>query len=262
MVEVSTRAPLRGYFGTDITPCTFEQWLAAIQDSLDSGARNRLFSNHNLNSLYLLRRDARFANFYGRSHNCYIDGVPVRLILAGAGVATRAEHRFTLMDHMPELLQHAENAGWRLYFLGSTESVCAQARKLLAQRYPALDLRIHDGYFSDDNAVLEEINTYRPDLLLVGMGMPLQEHWIDRNIVELDAGCISNVGASLDFLIGAQAQPPRWMSRAGLGWLYRLLSDPARLWRRYLVEPWALLGPTMRLWWDCRRQNVPPAGSH
>jgi N-acetylglucosaminyldiphosphoundecaprenol N-acetyl-beta-D-mannosaminyltransferase len=86
--------------------------------------------------------------------------------------------------------------------------------------------------------VLAAIRSFRPHILMVGMGMPRQEHWILDNLDEIEVRVILTAGACMDYVAGAVPTPPRWMGRWGLEWLFRLGSDPTRLWRRYLIEPW------------------------
>lgn len=102
------------------------------------------------------------------------------------------------------------------------------------------------GYFDlssveANQQIIAEINAWQTDLLLVGMGMPRQEHWVLDHRSELQAWCILPVGAALDYVAGAIPTPPRFMSRIGLEWLARLVAEPRRLWRRYLLEPLALV---------------------
>lgn len=99
---------------------------------------------------------------------------------------------------------------------------------------------------------MDHFKELRPDLLLVGMGMPRQECWLLDNLELLDVGCATQAGATLDYYAGTQGQPSYWVSRAGFAWLYRLSKDPARLWRRYLVEPWILLPATLHQWYRHR----------
>ncbi len=186
--------------------------------------------------------------FYARCDNCYIDGIGVLLVLLGAGVPSSGRQRFTLMDTFPDLLEYAEKHSLSLFYLGSSAAVVDKAREKLRRRYPALKMEIHHGYFQDNEAIVDSINVFRPDLLLVGMGVPRQEAWLVNHIDRLDVAVATQAGATLDYFAGTQAKPPLWMSRLGLAWAYRLLNDPARLWRRYLLEPWALLGATLRLW--------------
>jgi exopolysaccharide biosynthesis WecB/TagA/CpsF family protein len=96
---------------------------------------------------------------------------------------------------------------------------------------------IHDGYFSkeEEPAILAEIAALRPDVLLVAMGVPRQEFWIDYNINASHCTLPFAVGALLDFMSGAVPRAPVWVRRMRMEWLYRLANEPARLWRRYVV---------------------------
>jgi len=241
------------YFGTRITPGTFHEWLAHISSTLGQGRRRWLSGHHNLHSLFLLQRDADVRRFYERCNDCYIDGHPVRFILRGFGVSTTSEQRFSLMDHFLDLLYHAEKKNWSIFYLGSREDVVNLGSALIRQKFPGLRIQLHHGYHADTAELIQGINEWRPDVLLVGMGMPLQESWIIRHLDDLDAGFVAQAGATLDYYTGAQAKPPLCLSRYGLAWLHRLANDPRRLWRRYLLEPWALLGPTLRHWYRYAR---------
>jgi N-acetylglucosaminyldiphosphoundecaprenol N-acetyl-beta-D-mannosaminyltransferase len=88
------------------------------------------------------------------------------------------------------------------------------------------------------------------------MGMPRQERWINQHLEQLDVGLVTQAGATLDYYAGAQAMPPPWLSRYGFAWLYRLIHDPRRLWRRYLVEPWGLVRPTLHYWRAYRQARL------
>jgi N-acetylglucosaminyldiphosphoundecaprenol N-acetyl-beta-D-mannosaminyltransferase len=245
--------PRIAFFGTHITPRTFSEWLAGISDVLDGGQRGWLSGCHNLHSLCLLQRNNDVRRFYARCNDCYIDGVSVRLILSGFKVYTNAQQRFSLMDHFLDLLQHAEKNDWSVFYLGSRESVVTLGRGLVREMFPDLRIQFQHGYCSDDPALVQTINELRPDILLVGMGMPLQERWLVEHLNQLDVGFIAQAGSTLDYYTGAQAKPPPWVSRNGFAWLYRLLTDPVRLWQRYLIEPWVLLFPTLRQWYRYRK---------
>jgi N-acetylglucosaminyldiphosphoundecaprenol N-acetyl-beta-D-mannosaminyltransferase len=237
------------YFGTRINPRTFADWIADISSVLAAGQRAWLSGHHNLHSLFLLRYDDHVRQFYKRCNDCYIDGMPVRLILRGFGVPTSAAQRFSLMDYFMELLGHAERMNWSVFYLGSQPSVVSAGRALIQATFPALRIQFQHGHSPDNSAIVDRINEFRPDILLVGMGMPLQERWILEHLDQLDVGFVTQAGGTLDYYTGAQAKPPLWLSRVGFAWLYRLLHDPARLWRRYLLEPFALIYPTVRQWY-------------
>jgi N-acetylglucosaminyldiphosphoundecaprenol N-acetyl-beta-D-mannosaminyltransferase len=243
------------YFGTTICPRTFSDWIADISNVLAQGKRAWLSGHHNLHSLFLLQNDNDVRRFYERCNDCYIDGVPIRLILRGFGIVTIPTQRFSLMDHFMQLLEHAEKNGWSVFYLGSQASVVSRGRKLIHEKLPNLRIQLHHGHGPDLSAVVHSINAFRPDILLVGMGMPLQERWILEYLDDLDVGFVTQAGGTLDYYTGAQAKPPPWLSRIGFAWLYRLLHDPKRLWRRYLLEPCALIYPTLRQWYRYGRSR-------
>lgn len=119
--------------------------------------------------------------------------------------------------------------------------------ELLRERWHGLQLETAHGYFDlaagshEAETILARIREYRPHILCVGMGMPRQEHWIARYGGSSGANVVLSVGALMDLLAGELRTPPRWIGRAGLEWLFRLVSTPRRVWYRYLVEPWWLL---------------------
>jgi N-acetylglucosaminyldiphosphoundecaprenol N-acetyl-beta-D-mannosaminyltransferase len=88
---------------------------------------------------------------------------------------------------------------------------------------------------AENEALVDQINATNPDIVWVGLGSPKQERWMAKNIDRLNASVVIGVGAAFDFHAGRVRQAPRWMQRSGTEWLFRLLSEPRRLWRRYLV---------------------------
>lgn len=265
MHEASDRllsAQLCQYFGTRLTPLTFDEWVQVISGVVSSGRRSYLSGHHNLRSLYLMQKDTDVKKFYARCDNCYIDGMSLRLLLAGAGVPTTSRQRFSLMDTFTALLEQAGRRGWTIFYLGSEAAVVEKARERLEREYPNLCMTLHHGYFEDDSQLIDSINSLRPDLLLVGMGMPRQESWLLEHIDNLDVAVATETGGTLDYFVGAQPKPPNWISGIGLAWLYRLAHDPVRLWRRYLLEPWALALPTLKLWSGLRRTGSTKPDGH
>ncbi|HZS60644.1 MAG TPA: WecB/TagA/CpsF family glycosyltransferase, partial [Gemmatimonadaceae bacterium] len=113
---------------------------------------------------------------------------------------------------------------------------------------------VHHGYFdhtpgsADNKAVLADIAGFEPNVLMVGLGMPRQEHWVHAHRAETTANAILLAGAALDYVAGAVPTPPRWAGRWSLEWAFRLAAEPRRLGRRYLVEPWPVLGLFVREW--------------
>jgi N-acetylglucosaminyldiphosphoundecaprenol N-acetyl-beta-D-mannosaminyltransferase len=178
--------------------------------------------------------------FLNRADAIRIDGVGVRLGLRILGHSTPA--RATWADFAWQLAAFAEPRGFTFYFLGARPGVAEKAAARLKERHP--NLRIvgtHHGYFDkapgspENEAVVEAISAVKPNILIVGFGMPLQEHWLLENWERLDANVALTAGAAFDYISGELRRGPRWMTDNGLEWLARLIIEPRRLWRRYLI---------------------------
>jgi len=214
-----------------------------VSDGIDDG-RRVIVANHNLHSIYLYHHDSKMRTFYAAADHIHVDGMAVVALARLRGIAMTREHRVTFVDWMGPLANAAANRGWRVFFLGSRPGVAEQGAEVLRRRYPGLQIKTAHGYFdprpesSESQAIVAKIERWRPHLLITGMGMPRQEHWVVDHLDKLSACVILNGGAALDYFAGAIPTPPRWAGRCGLEWLFRLLAEPRRLWSRYLVEPW------------------------
>ncbi len=138
----------------------------------------------------------------------------------------------------PLILEHAAKRGWPVFLLGAAPRVAARAAERLLERNDRLHIvGTHDGYFSaeEEEAVVKEIRSAGTGLLMVGMGMPMQERWLDDNLDRTGARLGVTVGAFLDFQASVIPRAPDWMNRSGLEWVFRLAKEPWRLWRRYLL---------------------------
>jgi N-acetylglucosaminyldiphosphoundecaprenol N-acetyl-beta-D-mannosaminyltransferase len=205
-----------------------------------------IIGNHNFHSLYISLRDERMRAFYSMADYVLIDGMSVVLLGRLLSIPLKREHRATSLDFMPMLLPEAVKNNWKVYFVGSKPGIAERAAARLREQYPGLQLRTHHGYFNgekesaDNRAVLADIKAYAPDVLFVGMGMPRQELWIADNRQELCVAITFPCGAHMDYVAGEIPTSPRWLATIYLEWLYRLIAEPRRLWRRYLVEPWSV----------------------
>jgi N-acetylglucosaminyldiphosphoundecaprenol N-acetyl-beta-D-mannosaminyltransferase len=207
-----------------------------------------IIANHNLHSVYLFHRHAKLREFYSHVHWTYLDGMPLVALGRLYGYPLQREQRVTNVDWMGPLMELAADNGWRVFNLGSPRQVAEEGAAKLRRLYPGLQIEVSDGFFdasrgsAENEALLERINAYRPDLLMVGMGMPRQEFWTQENFARLDAHIIlSSAGAALEYIAGAAPTPPRWAGRVGLEWIFRLAHEPRRLFSRYLIEPWYIL---------------------
>ena len=208
--------------------------------------RKVLIANHNLNSLALLQKHPRLQRFYERADLVEVDSTPLIHFAKLLGLHGKAFHRCTYLDWRDHFWSLVDRKGWRVMYIGGEPKVVERARGRLASEYPNADIRARDGFFvatpgSRDNAVVvAEVKAFDPHILFVGMGMPRQELWILDNLDALPNCAVFSVGAAFDYEAGEQKAAPRWMGRMGLEWLFRLVHDPKRLARRYLIEPWSL----------------------
>ncbi len=210
-----------------------------------------LIANHNAHSLFLLRRSAQLRAFFEEADLIQIDSAPLIVWGRLLGLPLKRGLRSTYLDWRDDFWRLAEARRWRVYYLGGARGVAETAAARLSARYPNVAIGHHDGYFDRDHDsvenrnVLAQIAAFDPHVLLVGMGMPLQEAWALENRASIRRGAILTVGAAFDYEAGVQAAAPRWTGALGIEWLARLIGQPTRLAGRYLIEPWSLIGPAI-----------------
>jgi len=198
----------------------------------------RLILNHNLHSAYLHGKDDKFRQLYENADWTVIDGIP---ILWAASVAAHkvlpSNYRFSSTDWIDEL-SHVQCPA-RIFVFGATlTSNCAAIEKLRTKLPNCAVSGVH-GYVNDQLAI-EMISDFRPNLVVVGLGMPRQEYFLLKNWARLPSATYATVGGAIDYIAGTTRLAPRWLGYFGAEWLWRLLNEPRRLAFRYLVEPWLL----------------------
>jgi N-acetylglucosaminyldiphosphoundecaprenol N-acetyl-beta-D-mannosaminyltransferase len=150
-------------------------------------------------------------------------------------------------DLMQALCQLSPQNGYRHYLYGGAPGIVEELQKKLRDAYPGLEIVGHYtppfGLVSpeEDQRIIENIRNANPDILWVGISSPKQEIWMAEHLDALEVPVLIGVGAAFDFLSGRKKQAPRWIQRSGLEWLYRFLSEPKRLWRRYIQYPLFIL---------------------
>jgi N-acetylglucosaminyldiphosphoundecaprenol N-acetyl-beta-D-mannosaminyltransferase len=232
-----------------------------VTDAIQSD-KHSVIANHNLHSMYLWYHGSRMREFYALADYIHIDGMALVLLGNVVGVPLKRENRATSLDFFPLLAKQAVDHGWRIFYLGSRPGVADKAAVRLRKRYPGLQIQTRSGHFDpakageDNRNVLAKINAYAPHILFVGMGMPRQEIWILENQRDIQANAIFPAGALMDYLAGEIPTAPRWIASIYLEWLYRLVSEPKRLWRRYLVEPWFVLGQVVKYYFKFKSQKL------
>jgi N-acetylglucosaminyldiphosphoundecaprenol N-acetyl-beta-D-mannosaminyltransferase len=168
----------------------------------------------------------------------FADGAPVAWVQRHHGHPEA--RRVPGPDVMPEVIAAACRLGTRHFLLGSTNDVLELLRGELARRYPGVNIvgalapQVSDPTRRDD-ALVATVRAVRPDVVWCGMGAPKQELWMLAHEQALAPALLVGVGAAFDFLAGTKRRAPAAFQRAGLEWLFRLATEPRRLWRRYLL---------------------------
>lgn len=223
--------------GLDLVDACAEQ---TINHLLSPGRRRVLFMNaHCCN---VRRQDAEYAKAVRGADALLPDGIGVELAAKMTGQTL--PHNLNGTDLVPALLERAARMQKSVFLFGGTPGTAAAAAIHLIQTIP--DLRIagtRDGFSgaADDATVIEDINASGADIVLVGLGVPMQEVWLYRNADHLDASLTLAVGALFDFLAGTVVRAPKMVRRAKMEWVWRLAQEPRRLAKRYLAGNVAFL---------------------
>ncbi|MCM0592913.1 MAG: WecB/TagA/CpsF family glycosyltransferase [Gloeotrichia echinulata DEX184] len=236
------RTPYK-FFGVELDALSIPELNSLIAESIEQD-KKWIIANHNLHSLYIYHHNPKMQAFYAKADYVHIDGMPLVLLGKLLGFPLKREQRVTYADWVWPLMAEAAQKRWRVFYLGSKPGVAEKGARILQEKFAGLQIATAHGYInieksSQENlATLAAINAFQPHILMVGMGMPRQEYWILDNLDQIKTNSILTSGACIDYVAGAVPTPPRWMGKLGLEWFYRLVSEPTRLWKRYLLEPW------------------------
>jgi N-acetylglucosaminyldiphosphoundecaprenol N-acetyl-beta-D-mannosaminyltransferase len=197
-------------------------------------------------------RDASLLAIHRRAGMVTADGMPLVWLARWAGY--RGAERVYGPDLMLAVCAASVDAGYRHYFYGGAPGVADLLARRLQARFPGL---IVAGTFcppfgplseAQEAAVLRDLRDSRADIVWVGLSTPKQERWMAAYVGHATAPVLIGVGAAFDFHAGLKRQAPRWIQRSGFEWAFRLLTEPRRLARRYLVNNPAFLWKLAREW--------------
>ena len=190
----------------------------------------------NAHTLNLATTDSSYAEVLRNADLVLNDGKGV--MLAGLILGRRFPADLNGNYFTPLLLDRAAASGWSIYILGARPGIAERVAEVLKAKHPGLAVAgtMH-GHFSavDEDDVVARIRATSPGLLLVGMGNPQQERFLARRLKDSGARVGLGVGAFLDFQVGEVERAPTWMNRTGIEWVHRLIQEPRRMWRRYLL---------------------------
>ncbi|MBR5406844.1 MAG: WecB/TagA/CpsF family glycosyltransferase [Lachnospiraceae bacterium] len=228
------------FLNTEIDNLTMDEALERI-DGYIKEDKSKFVVTANVDHIVQLEKGGELTKAYKHADMILTDGQPLIWISRLYKIPIR--EKISGSDLFPRLCDMAARKGYRMYFLGAEEGVAAKAAGNLKKRF--YGLQVVGTYsppkgFENDEAEKEKINRQikeaAPHILIIGLGTPKQELFMFHNKDELGVPVSLGLGASLDFEAGTLKRAPRWMSSSGLEWFYRLLQDPGRLAKRYLVD--------------------------
>lgn len=199
----------------------------------------KLINTINAHSYNTVRRDNQFREALQASDMLLPDGISVVLamrLLNGEKIKKIAG--FDLFQYEMERLN---NKGGKCFFLGSSDKTLKLIKERAKIDYPQIEVYSYSPPYKpefndeDNQAMIAAVNEIEPDVLFIGMTAPKQEKWSFQNFNKLNAGHVCCIGAVFDFYAGTVQRAPDWMISIGMEWFYRLIREPKRMWRRYLI---------------------------
>lgn len=251
--------------GVPIDDLNMEQALDRIEEFVQIGretGKTHQIATVNADFVVKAMKDPELRYLLQESDMATADGMP--LVWGSRLLGVNIEDRVAGADMVPALAERSAKKGYSIYFLGAAPGIAAQAAQLLQNQNPDLIVAgvkspPYSAVIDMDPSIIEEIKAARPDVLLVAFGNPKQEKWIGMYGHELGVPVMIGIGGTLDFITGNTKRAPEWMQRVGLEWMYRLLQEPRRLWKRYAVDLVHFGAFFLRQWWAMRKGNVPTA---
>lgn len=234
--------------GVNIAVTDMDKTLRLVEDNCEAW-RGKYICVANVHTAVTAHDDPTYLRVQNGAVMALPDGGPLSRYSRKKGFADAA--RVTGPDLMRELLKESGTKHYRHYFYGSTQETLDILREKITEKYPGAVIA---GMYSppfrpltadEDAEIVEKINAAKPDYVWVGLGAPKQERWMAAHENRVQA-LMLGVGAAFDYEAGNIRRAPAWMQRCNLEWLYRLMQDPKRLFKRYFVTN------TKFLWWSWR----------
>ena len=201
-----------------------------------------LINTINAHSYNTALKDSLFAEALTKGDVLIPDGASVVMACRWLKAKSQPTERIAGWDLFVHEMDRLNRKGGTCFFMGSSEKVLELIRKRAAVDYPNIKVETYSPPYKpefseeDNKGIIEAINRANPDLLWIGMTAPKQEKWTYTHWKELDIHChVGTIGAVFDFFAGTVERAPLWWQEHGLEWLYRLLKEPKRMWRRYII---------------------------
>lgn len=191
-----------------------------------------ILTGANVNTINLALKDLKFGEVLSKFNIIHPDGIGVFLASKFLYGKKGFDKRITGSDFYVELIKESSKNNWSFFFFGDTNETLSK----ISKANPELSIKgFSNGFNFNDNEVINDINTSKPDILIVGLGSPKQEKWIVANKDNINAKVIIAVGDGIKVFAGTKKRGPKFLQILGLEWVVRLLFEPKRLWKRYII---------------------------
>lgn len=220
--------------GTGFDNIDYKKFMENFRGFLQ-GDQKRTVAFINAHCVNITRKDKEYKDIINSFDLVLGDGTGLSLACAANGTPLKENLNGT--DLMPKIFKDMAPSEITFFFIGGMPGVASEARNRLLKKCPGLKIvGCEHGYFDNTQGknIVSRINETRPDVVLVAMGVPRQEKWIFYNKDSMETKVLMAVGGFFDFASGAIKRAPRWVRQMRMEWLYRLIQEPGRLWRRYI----------------------------
>lgn len=244
---VETRSKIAGILIDSVTMSEAVHRIENIIANNDSG----YVVTPNVDHIVKLQDDREFREIYENAALVLPDGLPI--LWAARFLGCPLKEKVSGSDLFPQLCEYSAVKGYRLFFLGGRPGAAEECREILTKKFANI---VVSGCYSppmgfendidENDKIVDMIKNAKPDILFVGLGAPKQEKWISRFIDDLQVPVAIGIGVSFEFTAGMVRRAPVWMQRVGLEWFWRLIMEPRRLWKRYLIDDMAFIGLILR----------------
>lgn len=248
MMEKQNSFQRVSFLGLKMDKVDMDQTLIWMENAI-AKRRPQYISTLNAALLVWAQRDSFLKETYLKANLVTVDSTVVYYALKLLG--TPIPEPLEACHIMFQFIKRNYKKGYRFYFLGAKPEIIKKAVEKLQTDYIGIQIAgYHHGYFNPDTAleIAKEIKRIRPDCLFVGMSSPLKEVFLKKHLLDMQVPISLGVGGGIDILAGQYRWAPAWIRRLGLAWVYRLLSEPRRMWKRYLITNTIFLWLFFKSW--------------
>ncbi len=231
----SSSSPIFRLLDLDVNNLTMLEAVGAMQKCLEEEQKACIYFV-NPDCLNKMVSDREYLSTLQGGEFIFPDGIG--LVIAGKMLKTPLKENINGTDMLPYLSRMAAAKGYSIFLLGGKPGIAEKAAKNISSAYGVTIAGTAHGYFDHQKGnmeIIRKINSAAPDILLVGFGAPLQEKWIAEYRDQIGAKMLMGVGGLFDFYSGTIRRAPSWIREIGFEWVYRILQEPGRMWRRYVI---------------------------